>query len=322
MENLDKNDKKILSFLGQDARVPLTVMAKRLQASPQTVKYHFDKLVSQGILKGFWPTVDFRRIGYLNISYFLKLKNITPEVEKEMLAYLTSHNEVNIAMSGDGFWDLHITFSTVDIFSNQNAFEKFYEQFNANIADYKTATPVGFYQFPRKYLQDKTASFLTGSTGTNVELVTITDLQKQILELLNSNARFSYNEIADRLATSRQTIVRNIASLEQSGVIQGYTILLDHQKIGMYLYRTLIQMKSFNPKRQQELFNFCKEHKSVVSYLKLVGNWQLLIDVEVDSALAMRDVSRELKAAFGDLIEYVEPTLVYTIHKFRDIPQK
>jgi len=321
MENIDKNDKKILSFLDQNSRVPLTTIAKRLKASPQVLKYHFDKLVNTGLIIDFWPAIDFRRIGYINISYFLKLKNISTDVEECLYKYLLDTDDINIAMSGDGFWDLHVTFSTTDIFSNQNTFEKFYEQFHTSIAEYKTAIPVGFYQFPRKYLLDKPSRSLSGLTGTNVSSVVITEIQKKILHLLNIDARLSYNEISNRIAVSRQTVVRNISALEESGIIQGYTIHINHEKMGLLFYRTLIQLKNFNPERQKELFSFCQQHPYIVNYLKIVGNWQLLLDIEVFSVLNMRELSRELREKFTDLIETVEPTLVYKLHKFRDVPK-
>ncbi len=322
MTNIDKNDLKIVAFLDQNSRVPLTTISRKLKTSPQTLKYHFDKLLSSGVIIDFWPTVDFRKIGYLNISYFLKLKNTSTETEQRLYEYLLSTNCINIAMSGDGFWDLHITFSTPNIFLNQTAFESFYEQFHTIIADYKTAIPVGFYQFPRKHLSEKIEPSLSSLTGTDVSFIPITEIQKKILQLLNTDARISANEISDKVGIFRQTVTRNIDNLEKTGIIQGYTVHLNHEKIGLLFYRTLIQLKNFNSKRQRELFEFCQQNPYIVSFLKLVGNWQLLLDIEVPSVLHMRELSRELREKFADLIETVEPTLVYKIHKFRDIPQK
>jgi len=322
MEKLDKNDYKLIRFLDQSARTTLTTIAAKLKASPQVVKYHFDKLVESGTIIGFWPAVDFRKIGYLNVSYFFKLKNVSNEAKSDLFDYIKSCNDINISMQGDGFWDLHITFSTLGIFANQTAFEVFYERFHNLIADYKTAIPVGFYQFPRKYLNENPESSTIGVTGSNVSSIEMTEVQKNILELINENARISYNEISDRIAISRQTAVKNVESLEKKGVIQRYTILLDHKKMGLYFYRTLIQIKNFNPERQKELFSFCEKNPNIVNFLKLVGNWQLLIDVEVPTVEGMRNLSQELREKFGDLIEYVEPTLVYEISKFRDIPKK
>jgi DNA-binding Lrp family transcriptional regulator len=320
MEN--KQELKVLSYLDQNSRVPLTTIAKDMKISPQKLKYHFDKLVKSGVILDFWPTIDFRKLGYINISYFFKLKNLSQEVENKLAEYINEANDINIAMYGDGFWDLHITFSTKNIFLNQEAFEKFYEKFNSNISHYDTALPVGFYQFPRKYLLGNSKPIVSGLTGSDTDVIQISDIQRKILNLLNQDARLPYNDISNKIAVSRQTVVKNISDLEKDGVVQSYTILPNHEKLNILFYRTLIKIKNFNPKRHVELLRYCREHSNIVSFLKLVGNWQLLLDIEVSSVVDIRNMSKELREKFADMIDVVEPTLVFKIQKFRDTPKE
>lgn len=53
----------------------------------------------------------------------------------------------------------------------------------------------------------------------------------KIIELLIKNARLDNREIADKLGTSDRTIARRIKSLEDAGIIKGYTV-----KIGSELH--------------------------------------------------------------------------------------
>ena len=58
------------------------------------------------------------------------------------------------------------------------------------------------------------------------------ELDRSILALLSENARYSYSEIGEKLGYSRVAIKNHIDALEQSGIIEGYTTIIDPQKLG------------------------------------------------------------------------------------------
>ncbi|MEL6926050.1 MAG: AsnC family transcriptional regulator, partial [Bacteroidota bacterium] len=56
---IDETDKKILSLLMQDAKMPYTEIAQRIHVSGGTVHVRIKKLSDLGIVKGFNLTVDY-----------------------------------------------------------------------------------------------------------------------------------------------------------------------------------------------------------------------------------------------------------------------
>jgi DNA-binding Lrp family transcriptional regulator len=54
----------------------------------------------------------------------------------------------------------------------------------------------------------------------------------QILCLLQQDSRLSFNKIANKLGISVGTAFNRIKNLEKSGILKGYTIVLDSEKIG------------------------------------------------------------------------------------------
>ena len=57
-------------------------------------------------------------------------------------------------------------------------------------------------------------------------------LDRQIVHLLIENARRSYSEIGQRIGISRVAVKMRIQALEQRGVIEEYTTVINPQKIG------------------------------------------------------------------------------------------
>lgn len=58
------------------------------------------------------------------------------------------------------------------------------------------------------------------------------ELDRKILDLLTQNARYSYSELGERLGLSRVAIKNRMDALEQRGVIEGYTVIVNPQRTG------------------------------------------------------------------------------------------
>lgn len=68
---------------------------------------------------------------------------------------------------------------------------------------------------------------------TNVHYcVEVDDLDKNILGELLKNSKRSFRQLADELEIAPGTVLKRIKDMEVNGIIQGYSVLVDHAKIG------------------------------------------------------------------------------------------
>jgi len=65
--------------------------------------------------------------------------------------------------------------------------------------------------------------------------VDMDELNEEILNLLSLNSRMPYREMAKKLKVSEGTIYNRIRKLEESGIIERYTIKPNHEKLGFEL---------------------------------------------------------------------------------------
>ena len=64
------------------------------------------------------------------------------------------------------------------------------------------------------------------------DLYYLDETDKQILKALTDNARVTLTEIAEQTDRSRVAVHRRIKDMEYAGVISGYTVLVDWNKVG------------------------------------------------------------------------------------------
>jgi len=61
------------------------------------------------------------------------------------------------------------------------------------------------------------------------------DTDKKILKSLLEDARFSSRQIAKNVGVSVGTVLSRIKKMEDVGLIKGYSVILDHEKLGYEL---------------------------------------------------------------------------------------
>jgi DNA-binding Lrp family transcriptional regulator len=70
---------------------------------------------------------------------------------------------------------------------------------------------------------------------TESDKVQLDKTDVEILEALTLDARVSSRQIAKKCKKSVSTVLARIKSMEKDGVIKGYSVLLDHEKLGYEL---------------------------------------------------------------------------------------
>lgn len=62
--------------------------------------------------------------------------------------------------------------------------------------------------------------------------VSLDEKDMKILKILAKNARIPYSEIAKMIELSDVAVIKRVKRLEQSGIIKGYTLIIDPKKLG------------------------------------------------------------------------------------------
>ena len=95
------------------------------------------------------------------------------------------------------------------------------------------------------------------------------DIDKNIIRILQNDARTSYREIQDRLGISIGTIHNRISKLRDLGVVQGYTLRLSNEKLGYKL--TFLIRVNVDGKHTEEILEDLTKIPEVCSIFHTTG---------------------------------------------------
>ena len=112
-----------------------------------------------------------------------------------------------------------------------------------------------------------------------------------LIELLKTNARLTNAELAVMLDTDEKTIENCIASLEQKGVIKGYTAIVNEERVEEENVTALIELK-VTPQSQSgfdAIARTISSYEEVEACSLMSGAYDLCITV---SGKNLRDISQ------------------------------
>jgi DNA-binding Lrp family transcriptional regulator len=120
------------------------------------------------------------------------------------------------------------------------------------------------------------------------------DIDLRIISVIQEDSRLSYNKIASKLRISVGTAYNRIKSLEERGVLKGYTVLIDMDKVGYNL--TALILIQAEGKHLLDVENEIAKMNNVVSVYDITGDF----DIAVIARFKDRDsLNRFIKSLIG-----------------------
>jgi len=136
--------------------------------------------------------------------------------------------------------------------------------------------------------------------------IILDDIDKQILKLLQEDSRLSYNKISSILNISVGTAYNRIKKLEETGVIRGYTAIIDSSKAGYDL--TAIVLIQAEGKYLMEVEEKISKMDNVICVYDITGDFDIAVIAKFRDRA---ELDRFIKGALS--IPYVKRTVTNVV---------
>ncbi len=124
--------------------------------------------------------------------------------------------------------------------------------------------------------------------------VHVDEIDLALLALLRADGRLPVAELARRVGLSPAPVGRRVERLERSGVIAGYTALIDDARLG-HVLEALVELRVTGRAGVGEVLERLRQLDAVVEVLTLAGDPDAIARLRVGSAEQLRTAIATLR---------------------------
>jgi len=316
--NIDLYDKKLLYELDKDSSIGLAQLSKKLRRSKQFILYRMKKLEEAKVITAYNAIIDMSKLGYFTFRVYFKFQQSTMEEGNMFVEYVKSKfRQVWTITSMSGKWDYALFMGVKKISEFHDIWNGIMLEYKPKIKRYNVAVYAPVYNFNRTFFLETLYETIERVYGAG-EKEEIDELDWKIIEIYANNVRQSSIEIAKKLNVTADTVRSRIKKLENKKIITGYKIGLNLEPLGFVSYRIDLQLLS--TKRNNELFEFCRQHKNLYQINKSIGGADFEIEVIVRDLNHLLQIINEIKINFKDVVNDIDYFGFSTFHILQYIP--
>ncbi|MBI3032456.1 Lrp/AsnC family transcriptional regulator [Candidatus Woesearchaeota archaeon] len=316
---MKKIEQKVLGALSVNARASCSFIAKQIKTSEQRVSYTINSLVKKKIIKRFYTLLDYSRFGVIHFRVLLKLSYVSKEKLQEFIDFLIQDSHTFWIANLGGRYDLVCTFVAPNPSYFNKHFRSIIEQFPQQIQHYSILTTIVIRHYGRKHLIN--GQLQEKIIGGDREHYSFQADDLQLLSLLADDARKNSVALASEMKVTAKTIISRIKRFQEQGILRAYRPFLN---MGLFQYRNLLLLLKYHNvsvDEEQRLVAFLCGHPYVLNVIKLLGEWDLQLDIEVPTMEEFRKLELEIRSQFPTLIKDSETLFLYQEHKKTFFPR-
>ncbi len=320
---LDLKDKKILRLLGENARMPLSEIAKKVGLSRDGVAYRIKGLEQQKVILGARTVIDITKLGYNAYHLLLRLTNPVKAVEDEIIQKLRELPQVRAILKFAGGYDLEIAVIAKNIEEFDLLLTKIIQKTEKYLEDYEilvvTKNLIG-QTFPKQFLAGFNQNLYTYKKKIVVGKDTIDARDLEIVKIIRDHAQLSLLEISAKLGMSADTVAYRLQKLKQQKTILGFVPVINYAALGYRITALVVQISNLDAEKERRLQTFLETNEHVLWAVKCVGRYNLLAYICTTQEEELHQTINALRTLFPEQIKSYHSLLAFVEYKYTYAP--
>lgn len=312
---LDKKDRRILLELDTDAKQSLAQIAHKLHTTKEVVNYRIKQLEQKGIISNYYALMQFAKLGLTYYKLYIKFSHITRAQKEEMIKYLQNKVELGWLASCEGAFDFIIAIPLSSVFEFERFRDEFFSRFDGMFHKVCFAVMTDGETYPRQYITGKSNPagrfFAYNEPAEKAELDSD---DSAILKAIWKSGKAPAVEISKMTGLTERIVRYRRKSLEKDGVIVGSKLALNYRKLGHMFFKCFIKSQHLTQNRLLGLKAYARQHPNIVDWSKVLGEWDIELEIEVPSIHDFYRISNEIRHKFSDVIQTFDSVLVSEEH--------
>ena len=303
-------DVLILKKLLEDGRASSSSISKEIDLGREIVNYRIKRLIKENLIVKFVPKVNEKALNYQEYIIFLKL-NLEDEMSKDKFIKENIGNKYLVwTVKSSKGWDLIVRLYASSVNEFKLKLSEILEKFSDVLANYYTfisseELKESEKEIIAKKVFDEDFSNDDFKILKNKEIISIDEKDKEILAILETDARIQYKEIADMVNVSSDTVKYRIDKMKEVGVIENISPIINLNKLGFNQYAGILKFRFLDKETEKKIDNFIIKNKIIVRAIKSLNSHEYFVSMLFDNDNDVTEFEEKIRR-LSDKIESFE----------------
>ncbi len=314
--DLASKDRAILAALGLDARQNLTELARKVHLSKQVVSYRIKQLEKMRIIRGYHAIPDVYRLGKAHFRVFVKYHRLDREREAAMIRELSRCPEISWLTLLDGDFDLEFVVWSDHIMEFERIYDAILARFGRFFHEKYFSIGTRVEYLPLRFLNPGDTAGRGLVFGGDYDRLSLDGQENRILYEANHNGRISLADLAKKLGISVQVTRNRLQELLDSGVIIGFGLKIDHNRLGLTYRKVLLKLNTPARERIDRMAAFLRRQQSVIFLVKTIGAYDFEFELLTESNEEFYHFMKVFRSHFAADIKFHSNVIVHDELKY------
>lgn len=281
MKDLHKSERKVLTILEEDSRMPAKQIAKRCKLSTEGVLKIVKRLQDAKIIKRFNTKINYSRLGYKLYPVHAKLLRLNDNIIHNIKEIISRHKTCTWYMFCEGEYDLLLSFK-IRSDKEMSDMNDFLSEISDNIIEKEISAVIYAFEISKSFLDEGHTQQLFPIYDYRHEQVTLSDEEMKILQILKANSRAIILDISKKVNQSARVVSSKIKKLKKLGVISGFKTKINTSTLNYQPCIALISLGKHSEKELLSFITYCQQKNGINYLVRQIGKYDIELTIDAN----------------------------------------
>ena len=147
------------------------------------------------------------------------------------------------------------------------------------------------------------------------------DLDKEIIYILQQDSKITNAQLAKEIGLSPSSTLERVRRLESSGIITGYSLILDKEKLGIECgFLVYIKLTSIHKETVENFIDIIKDIPQIVEAYKVSGNADFILKIYCNKISDFEYLISEVLSEIEEIKDIRSEIILDTIKEKEPLP--
>ncbi len=297
MKDLSQAEKKVLTLLEENCRLPANQIAKKIRLSTEGVLKIIDKFKENKIITKFNAKINYSRMGYKLYPVHIKLLKLNKEIIKGIQDIISKHQSCAWHTFCEGEYDLLLSFKILTEKDKKDMNQLLLEM-SDNILEKEVSTVLYAFEISKSFLEEEHNTKLFSILNHELEKTELSEDEIKIINILRSNSRETIVNITKKVNLSARVISSKIKKLQKNQIISGFKTKINTAKLNFQPCIALISLGKYTNSELQKFKTYCQQKKEINYLVLQIGKYDIELTLDVTDTNNFYELIDDLREQF------------------------